>query len=91
MANQLSFVATYTVAEFKDLYNVSKIDIIKNPNGGKLFFTANTGIGTTIKGAVSEGYKENPAISKVILDDNSEMFLIHKRGEGSGANIIDSM
>ena len=88
---QLSFVATYTVAEFKELHNVVKIDIIKNPTTSKLFFVANTGAGVTIRGAVSEGYKENTAISKVLLDDNSEMYLIHKRPSNAVDNTVDTL
>ena len=86
---QLSFVATYTVAEFKELQNVAKIDIIKNPTTSKLFFVANTDAGVTIRGAVSEGYKENTAISKVVGSNNEEFYLIHKRG--SVENIVESL
>ena len=86
---ELSFVATYSIAEFKELYNVAKIDIIKNPTTEKLFFTANTGIGTTIRGAVSMDYKENTSISKVIGSENEEFYLIHKRG--SVENIVESL
>ena len=86
---QLSFVATYTVAEFKELHNVVKIDIIKNPTTSKLFFVANTGIGTTLRGAVSMDYKENTSISKVVGSNNEEFYLIHKRG--SVENIAESL
>lgn len=89
MANQLAFVATYSLVEFKELFKVSKIDIIKNPTTSKLFFTANTVEGVQMRGAVSEGYKENTRISKVMMEDNTEMYLIHK---GSAEeNTVDTL
>ena len=89
MANQLAFVATYTVAEFKELFKVSKIEIIKNPTTEKLFFTANTAEGVQMRGAVSAGYKEDTRISKVMMEDNTEMYLIHKGN--SDENTVDTL
>lgn len=86
--NQLTFVATYDVAEFKAMYGVEKISIVKNPTTGKLFFDCNSSKGR-ISGAVSADYAENTKISLVKGDANEEFFLIHKGN--SSENTIDTL
>lgn len=83
MENKLKFIKTLSVADFKAQNNNNGIDIIKNPNTDKLFFTC----GHTT-GAVSSDYKESPCVSLVVGTDDVEFWLIHKKAT---ANTVDSL
>ena len=83
----LKFIETLSVAEFKAQQNVEKLEIKQNPKTGKCFFVY--GIET---GAVSEkflqGKLNDPVISKVVSPEDGEMFfMLHQRGEG-GAPVV---
>ena len=80
----LSFTQTMQISQFKAKNNITKIDIIKNPNTGKLFFSAGD-----ITGAVSDNYAANPVISLMVDKETGESFLlIHKQGD---SNVVDSL
>ena len=70
----LEFLETYSVGQFKSEINVESVDIIKNPQTDKVFFSAGK-----VTGAVGDGYKENPVFSRVRGDDGEEFWLLHKR------------
>ena len=72
--NELSFIRTLSVAKFKEETKSSAIDVVRNPNSGKLFFVADSGI----KGAVSENFSENPCVSEVSGSEGT-FWLLHKK------------
>lgn len=79
MDNNLIFNETRTVEEFKGLMNVSRIDVRKNPETGKLFFTYG---GKT--GAVAvNGIPKHPMLSNVTTPDGANFWLLHEEGKGA--------
>jgi hypothetical protein len=83
----LTFKSTMSVAEFKQAYGVSTIDVYKNPNTNKTAFSTDR---SDIKGAVSGEFEEiklRPAIS-LVEGDQGEFFMLHKRSE---SNTIGSL
>ena len=90
----LEFQESYTVEQFKAKVNLKAdqpIQVKKNPNTEKLFFT--WGPGKQQTGAVAKaGVPKNPIISKVKGDPTPEnpsgvFFLLHEEGNG-GAPVI---
>ena len=80
----LEFLESYSVAQFKAEVKCDSIDIIKNESTGKHFFSAGS-----ISGAVSAklDYKENPCFSKVRGTDGEVFWLLHKRT----SNAVDTL
>lgn len=90
MDNNLVFIETRTVEQFKAQMNVSRIDVKKNPRTGKLFFTygAETGM------VAIKGIPTHPMLSHVsgISRDTGKPFdcwLLHEEGQG-GAPVLAS-
>ena len=87
----LEFLKTVSVAEFKAATGASKIDILRNDATGKCFFSYGSGK----KGAVSGKYPAKPLtepmISQVKAPDTGEVFLLlHNKHEG-GAMVMASL
>lgn len=83
MDNNLKFIDTLTVEQFKNQTLVKEIQVRKNPNTGKLFFTYG---GKT--GAVStKGIPTHPMISLVEGNDGEQFYLLHEEGQG-GAPVL---
>lgn len=81
----LTFNETLTVEQFKSQMCVSRIDVRKNPNTGKLFFTYGSQTG-----AVSlKGIPTHPMLSNVTGSDGSSFWLLHEEGQG-GAPVLAS-
>ena len=81
----LTFNETLTVEQFKSQMGVSRIDVRKNPNTDKLFFTYGSQIG-----AVSlKGIPTHPMLSNVTGSDGSSFWLLHEEGQG-GAPVLAS-
>ena len=81
--NNLLFLDTMTVEQFKAEKRVDKILVKKNPKTGKLFFSAG---GKT--GAVSsKGIPEHPLISLVQGSDGEQFYLLHNESMG-GATVL---
>jgi len=80
--NNLQFIETLTVEQFKAEKNVSTIKVKQNPKNGKLFFT----YGSETGAVSSKGVPTEPMISKVVGDDNKEFYLLHN--EGNGAPVV---
>lgn len=86
----LTFVNTFSLSDFKGNNGITKIDIIKNPNSGKLFFSCySTKLGR-ISGAVSSDYRTNTMVSRVVAGAD-EFYLIHKAGSNPEENIQDTL
>ena len=78
MEKTLIFNETLTVEQFKDRMKVSRIDVRKNPNTGKLFFSYGANVG-----AVSlKGIPNNPMLSNVSTSDGECFWLLHEEGQG---------
>ena len=89
MEKNLTFNESYTVEQFKAKVNLKPdqpIQVKKNPNTDKLFFT--WGPGRNQIGAVaSAGVPKKPVISNVTGNDGVTFFLLHEEGNG-GAPVI---
>ena len=90
MEKNLVFNETLTVEQFKEQMHVSRIDVKKNPETGKLFFTygAKTGM------VAVKGIPKNPMLSNVSgIDRNTKepftCWLLHEEGQG-GAPVLAS-
>ena len=78
----LKFLQSYTPRQFKEMVGADSIDIIKNPNTGKLFFNV---VGTDVSGKVSKDLGANDEVVVTKCDDptNPEeepFWMIHKKG-----------
>lgn len=83
----LKFIETMSVAEFKAKKGVEKIDVKQNPHTGKCFFVF--GFET---GAVSEKFLKGditmPVISQVCSPDTGDMFyMLHQQGESKAPTL----
>ena len=86
----LIFKDTLTVEQFKDKFKVSRVDVKKNPETGKLFFT----FGAKTGAVASKGVPTHPMFSLVKggptpKNPTGEFWLLHEEGVG-GAPIIDT-
>ena len=78
----LEFLDTMTVDEFKAEKGVASIQVIRNPHTGKLFFMF--GKGKDDRGPVAKaGLPKSPVISKV-TDGDKTFYLLHE----ASANIV---
>ena len=89
MAN-LVFNETLTVEQFKEAMKVSRVDVKKNPNTGKLFFT----FGAKTGAVASKGIPQHPMLYFVKGDPtpenpSGEFWLLHEEGTG-GAPVLAS-
>jgi hypothetical protein len=80
----LKFASQHTIAEIKSLGKADKLEIIKNPNTGLLFFVAGS-----VRGAVStKGYQPNPVVSLCTIEGGDSMYILHSK---SNANVVDTL
>ena len=90
MEQNLVFNETLTVEQFKAAQNVSRIDVKKNPNTGRLFCTFGSKTGMVS----AKGIPQNPMMSNVSgIDRNTgepfTCWLLHEEGKG-GAPVLAS-
>ena len=78
----LQFLGTLTVEQFKAEKRVDKIQVKKNPNTGKLFFT----FGAKTGAVAAKGVPSHPMIS-LVKGDEEEFYLLHEEGQG-GAPVV---
>ena len=86
----LKFLNTQSVAQFKADVQTDEIKVLRNEQTGKCFFSY--GCGT---GAVTSKYPEsplnNPVVSEVASTETGETFyLLHNEGEG-GATKLETL
>lgn len=81
--NNLEFLDTFTVEQFKAEKRVDKIQVKKNPQTGKLFFT----FGAKTGAVASKGIPEHPMVSLVKGSDGEEFYLLHNESTG-GAPVL---
>ncbi len=83
MDNNLEFIDTLTVEQFKAEKHVDKIQVKKNPQTGKLFFT----FGAKTGAVAARGVPTHPMISLVEGNDGEQFYLLHEESTG-GAPVI---
>lgn len=84
MENNLIFVDTFTVEQFKNATKVSELNVKRNPNTGKFFFT----YGAKTGAVSSKGIPTKPMVSLVRSKDTGEEFyLLHNEGTGGAPTI----
>ena len=79
--NNLRYLSTVSVDEFKAQQCINRLEILDNKKTGKQFFAWGTGTG-----AVSTKFSmtKEPMVSLVQASPNEEPFiLLHNRGEGA--------
>lgn len=81
--NNLQFIDTLTVEQFKAEKQVNKIQVKKNPNTGKLFFT----FGAKTGAVAARGIPEHPMISLVQTPEGDQFYLLHNESTG-GAQVM---
>lgn len=79
MNNQLKFIETLTVEQFKAKTLVSKLEVKKNPQTGKLFFT----YGAKTGAVSSKGIPQKPMVSEVSTPEGENFYLLHEEGQGA--------
>lgn len=85
MANNLTFLDTLTVEQFKAEKRVDKIFVKENPKTGKLFFT----YGAKTGAVAAKGVPTHPMISLVKGNDGEQFFLLHEEGQGSAPVVAE--
>ncbi|WP_279130872.1 hypothetical protein [Butyricimonas virosa] len=83
MERDLKFLKTMSVAEFKALHNVEKIEVKRNEHTGKCFFVYGFETGACSR-KVDTRELTQPVISEVCSADTGDtFFLLHQQGEGA--------
>ena len=83
LTNNLKFIDTLTVEQFKAEKQVEKIQVKKNPHTGKLFFT----FGAKTGAVAAKGVPTHPMVSLVEGNGGEQFYLLHEEGTG-GAPVI---
>ena len=83
----LRFVRTMSLEDFKKGMGVPEIEVKKNPHTGKCFFVCGNEVGA-VSSRFERGGIDIPVISQVCSADTGDMFfLLHQRGEGGCATL----
>jgi len=88
MVQDLAFIKTWSVPQFKQNNGVQEIEIKRNERTGKLFFSFGFETGACSK-KIACGEMILPVISQVVSATTGEQFfLLHEKGEGGGATTV---
>ena len=77
--NFKSWNETLTIEQFKAKTLVSHIDVRRNPENGKLFFT----YGAKVGAVAIKGVPNRPMVSNVTGSDGNTFWLLHEEGQGA--------
>lgn len=83
----MKFGKKLSVSAFKAMHKADKLDIVKNPNNGKLFVSAN---GSTVA-AVSKNYdsaKDKEFVELIMEDTGETLWCLHNP---SNTNVVESL
>lgn len=83
--NNLQFIDTMTVEQFKAEKRVDKIQVKKNPHTGKLFFT----FGAKTGAVAAKGIPEHPMVSLVQAPGGDQFYLLHNEGTGGAPTLAE--
>lgn len=78
----LTFIKTQTIEQFKASQLVSEVNVRQNPHTGKLFFT----YGAETGAVSSKGIPSKPMIS-LVEGNEGRFYLMHEEGTG-GAPVL---
>jgi hypothetical protein len=78
----LTFIATLSLDEFKELKRVTAIEIRQNPKTRKRFFIYGVETGA-VSSRYHQGDQANDVISLVETEKGESFFLLHNREDGS--------
>ena len=81
--NTIKFGQQFTLEQIKAKGQCSKIDIVKNPHTGKIFFVAGS-----LSGKVSKKGYSNPVISLCTDEKGEQFYMLHPKSE---SNVIASL
>lgn len=86
--NNLAFLETLTVEQFKRAQGVERIEVKQNPNTGKLFMT----FGAKTGAVAAKGIPEHPMVSLVQgeateRNPDGKFWMLHEEGTG-GAPVL---
>lgn len=79
----LTFLKTYTIEQFKAMQNVNSIEVRRNPHTNKLFFT----YGNETGAVSSKGVPVKRPMISAVQGDEGDFYLLHEQGEG-GAPVV---
>ena len=83
MEKNLVFNETLTVEQFKTRTQVNKVEVKRNPNTGKLFFT----YGAKTGAVALAGIPTHPMISNVSTPEGENFWLLHEEGNGGAPTL----
>ena len=83
MAENLQFLETLTIEQFKVRMLVSRIDVKQNPKNGNTFFS----YGAQVGAVAAKGIPSRPMLSRVKGEPtpenpSGEFWLLHEEGQG---------
>lgn len=90
-ANTAKFTKTVSISRFKQLMGINKINIVKNPNTGKVFFTSpdDSDIRGTV--AIEIDYTKDLMISTLVNEEDGVTFyMLHNAGNNT-ANVLQTL
>lgn len=79
----LTFLKTYTIEQFKAMHNVNSIEVRRNPHTNKLFFS----YGNETGAVSSKGVPVKKPMISAVQGDAGDFYLLHEQGEG-GAPVV---
>lgn len=83
MEAKLTFNETLTVEQFKSQMMVSRIEVKRNPDTGKLFFT----YGSKTGAVAVKGIPSNPMLSNVTTPEGDTFWLLHEESQGGAPTL----
>lgn len=83
MEQNLKFIDTLTVEQFKKGTGVEKIQVKRNPKTNKLFFQ----FGGRVGAVAAKGIPQHPMISRVETPEGDQFYLLHEEAQG-GAPVV---
>lgn len=75
------FVRTMSVEAFKNELQCNEIQVIKNPNTGKLFFVTDNGASGKVSTKFEDISSEAKSISKCKDKNGEEFWMLHKQNQ----------
>lgn len=87
-----TFSKTVSVAQFAGANGINKLDLVKNPNTGKLFISTNTGLTMRVSAKIQSpaDLTADLVVSWFTPDDGEASYMLHPQGE-AGQNVVASL
>lgn len=87
-----TFSKTVSVAQFAGANGITKLDLVKNPNTGKLFVATNTGLTMRVSKKItsSADLTADLVVSWFTPEDGDAGYMLHPQGE-AGQNVVGTL